>query len=83
MQSENSGLSPLKKAIERVAGNGEATSAMIQSLYNLTQYLKSTYGIEYYGGHKEVTPSRNCPGNDGMEWVARIRQSFKMKTPKQ
>ncbi len=54
---------------------------MIQSLVNLTQYLNTTYGIQYYGGHQEAIPSRYCPGNMGMEWVERIRQTFKMQKP--
>jgi N-acetylmuramoyl-L-alanine amidase len=65
----------------RQNGDGKATDQMIESLVELTKYLKTEYGIEYFGGHKEVLNERNCPGNVGMEWVERIRRSFKFKTP--
>ncbi len=81
LDSEDRGLSGLKKVVEKFSGDGEATGEMIQSLFNLTQYLKITYGIQYFGGHNEVVPNRNCPGNNGMEWVERIRQTFKMQKP--
>lgn len=83
LDSQDEGLNKAAKLIEKVIGDGRATDPMIESLFRLTQYLKSTYGINYFGGHQEVLPARFCPGNIGMEWVDKIRRVFKMKTPNQ
>ncbi|WP_158563292.1 DUF6443 domain-containing protein [Chitinophaga silvatica] len=81
LDSENKGLTMLQSLVESITGNGKATDPMVESLFRLTQYLKSEYGIKYYGGHQEVLNTRFCPGNIGMEWVERIRRTFKFQSP--
>ncbi len=81
LDTENEGLNVLEASIEFFAGSGEASSAMIESLFKLTQYLKSEYGIEYFGGHQEILSERHCPGNIGMEWVEEIRKTLNFSKP--
>ncbi|RWW96701.1 peptidoglycan recognition protein family protein [Flavobacterium cerinum] len=81
LDSQNTGLGKIQGFVENVLGDGSASSQMIESLVNLTRYLNSTYGIKYFGGHQEAIPNRYCPGDMGMEWVQRIRNTYKFSKP--
>ncbi|WP_371824747.1 peptidoglycan recognition family protein [Pedobacter sp. Bi27] len=81
LDTQEAGLSLVKRYVEKFMGDGEATDPMIESLFQLSRYLKSEYGIKYLGGHQEFLPARPCPGNIGMEWVEKIRQTLKMQKP--
>lgn len=83
LDKANSGLSWPAAIAESFNGNGDKTEAMVESLVNLVQFLRRTYGIEVFGGHKEVLNDQNynCPGDVGMGIVKQIRTTYKFRKP--
>lgn len=85
LDAKDSGLSAAQWAAELIMGDGNLSDPMVQSLINLTQYLRKEHNIKYLGAHKEVHKeegtSRNCPGNVGMELIELIRKAYKFYNP--
>jgi len=75
----DSGLSAIGKAAELFLGDGATTNEMEDSLVALIQYLRQEYHVQYLDGHKEVLDERNCPGDEGMDLVNRLRSTFKFR----
>ncbi|MEB0079930.1 peptidoglycan recognition family protein [Pseudomonas sp. CCI3.2] len=57
----------------------------IESLNSLVKVLRSVFGIEVLGGHREYPHQKGedkfCPGNTGMELVEQLRGSTGLRRP--